>query len=196
MKLSQDAPLWIGVMGLALAGVLGGWLPIVNRGRSIEQAIAGLESELAKPTDSPERINKLRAQVARLEERGRGRTAVIPKDHEVAKLVQDLSASLDTLDLVRREITTGSPRQVDQALSLPVTVMVSGDFGSLVSLLREIEQSPRLVRVDRLKLGPASRTKSEEPADRMLRADVVLNAFYLGANTPTQANAGAKESTP
>lgn len=196
MKLRQDAPLWMGVAGLTLAGVLGAWLPIINRGRSIEQAIAGLESELAKPADTPERINKLRAQVEKLESRGRGRTADIPRDSEVAKLVQDLSASLDTLGITRREITTGSPRPVDQALSLPVTVMVSGDFGSLVSLLRQIEQFPRLVRVDRMKLGPASRTKGEEPTDGMLRADLVLNAFYLGSDAPAQASAGAKESTP
>lgn len=196
MKFKQDAPLWMGVAGLTLAGVLGAWLPIVNRGRSIEQAIAGLESELAKPTDSPERISKLRAQVERLEERGRGRTAEIPKDSEVAKLVQDLSASLDRLGLARREITTGSPRPVDQAMSLPVTVMVSGDFGSLVSLLRQIEQFPRLVRVDRMKIGAPSRAKSDEPADGMLRADLVLNAFYLGNESTTQANAGSKGDAP
>lgn len=188
MKTRAELMLSGGVALLTVAGTAGLWLPIMHRSSQITAEIRKLEADLAKPSDSPERIETLRQQAEQLERRGAGRTAEIPDEAGVADLVKSISARLDAMNLPKREITTGATRQLDEASTLPVTMMLEGPFLSIVDMVREIEGLPRLVRVQRVRIARTDRGKFED-AGNQLRADLVLDAFY-GARADADSSTG------
>lgn len=174
----QTALLGAGWLGLLAAGV---GLAVVPTWRSLQRLradIVELRSEASKPTDGPEVIRALEAELEALTLLGANRTTPIPNDSDVAGLMRDFSAMLDELGLTRRELTTGVPRQLDEASSMPMSMNLEGNFPQIYEAARYIESLPRLVRVQRFRVQ--SSTPGSGAVDRTapVKAELLIDVFY------------------
>jgi len=147
-----------------------------------------LQVRVAQADDGAAELNRLSEQLQRTRERAERDTKEIPSENNIAGLIRKLTAQLDDLGMSEREITTGSPIQLEQARSLPMTVSMSGRFLSVHRAIRWIESLPRLVRVKRLSVElPDQRSTdgSFDWRDPQVEAELVLDVFYAPASVST-----------
>lgn len=169
---------------LCVAGVLllGSALFVVPAWRAesrVRSEVGEFERELRQAANPPEVIQKLEARLGRVRDAGDERMKPIPEQSDVSGLMRRLSEMLDELGLDRRDLTTGRPREHDEAMSLPMSVMVEGPYPRVIEAVSRIEGLERLVRVQRLRLRSArAETPGEVRRDGTVRADILLEVFY------------------
>lgn len=171
---------WIGIAAIGVAALI---VPQSKALGKVRQEVQSLRTELAKPADGPEVIERLTSDLQRLREFGKGRMTPIPAESDVAGLMRMLSETLDQLGLTQRDITTRPPKNYDDATSMPVTVVLNGPFTSIYESVSRIESMPRLVRVERLRITtehPSRGDPKADPADLAgrVRAEFSIDAFY------------------
>ncbi|MBL0926412.1 MAG: type 4a pilus biogenesis protein PilO [Phycisphaerales bacterium] len=177
--------------GVFMAAGLLFW-PAVREQRELERQIAAFEEKLSKPVDGPEEIARLRTRLDGLRDMGRERSTPIPRDADVAGLIRELSGVLERIGLSRREVTTGTSRQLEEAASMPMSVLVDGAFPGIYEAVRRVEGLPRLVRVQRL------RVEAQKPDGRGMNragevhADLLIDVFYA----PREARAVSAADGP
>ncbi len=174
----QTLLLGAGWLGVLAAGV---GLALVPASRSVQRVraeIAELRAEAAKPTDGPEVMQALQAELEALTALGANRTTPIPNDSDVAGLMRDFSAMLDELGLTRREMTTGVPRQLDEASSMPMSMNLEGSFPQIYEAARYIESLPRLVRVQRFRVQSPSLGSGSIDRSAPVKAELLIDVFY------------------
>lgn len=176
---------------LALAGAGAGLLvwPAYAGMRGHSREIARLRTELAKPTSDPEVIAALASELESLRALGEARMTPIPLDADIAGLMEDLSGALEGLGIDRREITTGSTKLFDEASSLPVSVSLQGEFLKVYGLVRHLEELPRLVRVERLRVSTGQGGAVTAGAGGDLRAEINLEVFFAPRDVRSLASA-------
>ncbi len=166
---------WLLLVGIASAG----WIvPVYAESARLEREIAELEAELAKPADGPEVIERLATQVTQLEALMHERMRPIPDDSDVAGLMLELSLVLDELGLVEREVTTGAPKQLDEARSMPMSVLLRGEFLSIYAAVRHIEALPRLVRVQHVRILTDRSRQALPNRTGVVEAELVIEVFF------------------
>lgn len=176
----HNSNLALGV-GLGLC-LLGGFALIVRpayvSARALDHEIESKRAELARPGSGPETIERLAHQLTALRALGKERMTPIPEDSAVATLVRSLSESFDDLGLNDREVSTGAPKQLEEASSLPMTIAISGGFPAIHGALARIESLDRLVRVQRLRVAGEGKTRDGFDRSGRVRADIQLDVFY------------------
>jgi len=176
---------------LSLVGALGFIGPAWRANKRVETEILAMRAELAKPSDSPEIITGLANRLHELQTKSRERMVPIPETSDVAGLMTRLSAVLNRLGLVQREVTTGAETAVDETASLPMSVTLRGGFNPIFEAIREIEHLPRLVRIQRLRLAYESRGQSDQFNSQEIRADLLIDVFFGAKNEPIEEVADA-----
>lgn len=160
---------------------------------------AQLQQRVVQADDGAAELTRLSQRLERLRRRAEEQTKEIPPESDVAGLIRQLTARLDQLGMSEREITTGSPIQLAQARSLPMTVSMTGRFLSVHRSIRWIESLPRLVRVKRVTIElPDQRSGSDSFDWRRpeVDAEMVLDVFYAPTGEPNDRRvAGAQENT-
>lgn len=193
----------IGWVALTSVGVLALVAPPAAARAKLGREIQSLETELAKPADGPEVIDRLSNDLGKLRDFGEGRMTPIPTDSDVAGLMGMLGGTLTDLGLNQRDITTRPPKSFGDATSLPVTVVLNGPFTSIHEAITRIESMPRLVRVERLRITSESERESrasessEGGAEGVVRAEFSIDAFYSpdapnGSPSSLAAETGAR----
>lgn len=166
--------------------------PSARKRMAIAAETRNLEQELSKPTDGPEVIERLTRDLSRLRALGEGRMTPIPASSDVAGLMQSLSGTLGELGLEKREVTTRPPKSFDDAMSMPVTIALSGPFPKVYEAVRSIEFLPRLVRVERLMVRHDAPPGEEISRDAVVRAELSIDAFFSPERAPdAEAKTGA-----
>lgn len=163
------------IVGLAVGVFIA---PGYQQSRSLTRDIRRFHAELQKPNSGPEVIGTLTRQLETLRSLADRRMTPIPQESNVAGLMTDLSAMLDSLGLTQREITTGDSRRLEEASSMPMTVTLQGPFPSIAEAVRQIESLPRLVRVQRLRVSTEQARRGEVDRSGSVRADVLIEVFY------------------
>lgn len=188
----------LGWVALASVGSLALVVPQAKALARVRQEVRSLESELAKPADGPEVLERLAADLTRLREFGKGRMTPIPEDSDVAGLMRLLSETLDELGLSQRDITTRPPKDYGDATSMPVTVVLNGPFTSIYDAVTRIEAMPRLVRIERLRIT-SDQPRHADPKSAAsdltgkVRAEFSVDAFYAARNSDSPPDkSGAK----
>lgn len=180
----------VGWVGLAVAGV-GTLIVPASLARSRQSTeIAALKITLAQPTDGPEVIDRLKADLEQLRAFGRGRITHIPPDPETAGLMQSISSILVEHGIESREVTTRPARPHGDAWSLPLTLAVSGPFLDVLSVIEKIEAIQRLLRTERLVIRTLGEGADTASRTGMVRAEFSIEAFYADtADKPGQEGA-------
>ncbi len=179
----------LGLLAAAAAGL--SVMPQMHRERSLGTQIDGLQAELAKPDGGPELVRRLESDLTTLREFGKGRMTPIPADSEVAGLMKSISATLDSLGLDKRDITTRTPKAFEGASSMPVTITLVGPFLQIVAAVESIETLPRLVRVERFRTAHEDVKQGRANRSGLVRAELSIDAFY----NPTGASSGGESAT-
>lgn len=184
----------IGWVSLVSVGVLVMIVPPAAARAKLGREVRSLDTELAKPADGPDVIDRLTNDLGRLRDFGKGRMTPIPTDSNVAGLMRMLGDTLTDLGLNQRDITTRPPKSFGDATSLPVTVVLNGPFTSIHEAVTRIESMPRLVRVERLRITSQSERAGGTTApsaggtEGVVRAEFSIDAFY-SPDAPTSASA-------
>lgn len=176
----RKADLWLaaGWAGLVAAGVGLLIVPGVREDSRLRKEIDGLTAELAKPANGPEVIERLSMDLRTLREFGKGRMTPIPAESDVAGLMKSLSTTLQELGLDQRDVTTRSPKVLEDASSMPMSVTLSGPFPRIYEALAGIESLPRLVRMERLRISQDEARSGKFDRTGRVRAELSVEAFF------------------
>lgn len=186
---------WLPGAGLAVlvcVAAVGLLWPSWASGRVLRGEISQLEQELSKPKSDPEMIERLSQELAGLNALRDQRMTPIPEERDVAGLMRELSAMLDQLGLMDREITTGSAQVQDEASVMPMTVVLSGPYPSVAEAVIRMESLPRLVRVQRLRLALERSRSGVVNRSGIVRADIRLEVFFEPRSVSTARAGGSR----
>lgn len=168
----------LGLAVLACAGAIGLLWPSWTSGQRLRFEIAMLEQELEKPNSDPEMIERLEGELEMLHALSDQRMTPIPEERDVAGLMRELSAMLDELGLMEREITTGTAQSQEEASVMPMTVVLTGVYPKVAEAVTRMESLPRLVRVQRLRLALDRASEGDVNRNGVVRADIRLEVFF------------------
>jgi len=163
--------------------------PQYNANRELSVEIERLRADLAMPNSGPEVIEQLTNRLLSLREIGEKRMTPIPRESDVAGLVRDMSKMLDAIGIDKREMTTGAARELPEASTLPMSIILTGDFTQVNEVVGYIESLPRLVRFERLRF--TTERAGSESVDRsgVVRAELVLDVFFAPRDASAIASA-------
>lgn len=111
-------------------------LAMINNQRQV------LEAAIAK-SDVHQKLQTLQTQAKAYDN-------ALPERNEVAGVIENLSRELTQMGVAERSVVTGNGTSTGQIHQIPVNVNFRGSFTSVFELLNHMQQSPRLVRVERL----------------------------------------------
>jgi len=178
-----------GLAGLVAISMALFIVPEYRESRRLASEARAFAEELKKPNSGPEVIGKLSEELETLRSMADRRMTPIPASSDVAGLIGDLSAMLDSVGLAQREITTGQSDTLDEASSMPMTVTLRGPFPAVSEAVRRIESLPRLVRVKRLRVASSQPRSGEVDRSGEVRADILIDVFYAPRDVLRSASA-------
>ena len=160
--------------------------------RSLESRATSLAQMVDESEDVNSKIESITQWVNEVEREVRASTIPIPAESDVSGLIRSLSAKLTELEIVDREITTGTPVDDKEASMLPMSVMLTGPFPHVYEAIRWIESRPRLLRIRRVR---CDRISDISKGDAIVRAELVLDAFFAPKDLSDVADDALKFST-
>ena len=98
--------------------------------------------------------------------------------HRDVEIGENSALWFDARDPFEREIKMGAATEMERATSIPMTVMIRGDFAGVFAALSEIETMDRLIRVRRLKIGNDNGRARELVRDGVVTATLTMDVFY------------------
>ncbi len=189
-----------GWFALAALGGLALVVPPAKAMGKLRREVRSLQTELAKPADGPEVLERLASDLQSLRAFGKGRMTPIPNESDVAGLMGMLGETLDDLGLNQRDITTRPPKSYGDATSMPVTVVLNGPFTNIYQAVSRIETMPRLVRIERLRVTAELPKGSDvsvgvrgRDREGIVRAEFSIDAFYSPELPATDSGAPGGE---
>ena len=173
-----------GVLALLTIGsfLLFVW-PQMTRRAAIEDRLGELK---ARTDDAEHDEAALTAAERRLDDlswRAEQELRLIPTEGNAPWLHKSISESIETLPLQLVNLTWGQESTIGSKIGLGVNIETVGDFEAIFDLLARVEDMPRLVRVDELKL-----VRVNDSDEAQVRADLRLKAFH---QAPSAKQAGA-----
>lgn len=174
--------------GLVVAVVVGGWAflvePILERNRTAADIVPGREVVLQRKRDLIARRGAIAAELEAATARvntlsARFLTSATPAvaASELQKLVKEMATAAHTEIRSERILP---PAERGELLEIPVEISVSGEIRQLVDLLARLDQAPKLLTVQDLRIRVVNMT---QPRD--LLATVTLSGFILPGKAKT-----------
>ncbi|MEC9372987.1 MAG: type 4a pilus biogenesis protein PilO [Planctomycetota bacterium] len=174
-KNSTLALCWLGLVGAGAGLVI--W-PGVSSARSLASEREELAGRLGRDEDGAAALRRLEEELIETRTRVQAEVTPVPVDSNVAGLIRDLSTLLTDRGVLEREITTGTPTDVEDVRALPMSVSLKTDFLNLYEVVRWVEELPRLVRAQRLHVEQ-ERVRTGGESGR-LEADLLLYVYFGG----------------
>jgi Tfp pilus assembly protein PilO len=174
------------VGGAVLAVLIGGWFfivdPIRERNAITAELVPVREEMLMRRQELVARKNDVTAELRAVDEQieklsGRLLTSAAPAvaASELQNIAKEMATAAKTETRSERILPTVERGEL---LEIPVEIAVSGEIRQLVDLLARIENSPKLIRVQDLKVRVMN---VSQPKD--LLATMTLSAFIRPAKT-------------
>ena len=117
------------------------------------------------------RIDDLNKEVAQLREAVRFFEDKLPQEHEIHKVLAQISTIAKSQHLETRLFETEDPKPFARYSELPIKVEMYGDFDDYYQFLLDLEQMPRITRIKEMQL-------KSKPADGVVAAEFVLSVFF------------------
>ena len=173
-------------VGLAASVVIGGWLFVVapilqaNRGAADlaparEQAVQRRHDLIARKAAIAAELEAMTARVDALSERLLSSATPAVAASELQKIVKDLAAQAKTEVRSERILPTAERGEL---IEVPVEITVSGEIRELVDLLGKLDEAPKLLAMQDLRIRVVNIAQPKE-----LLATLTLSGFVL----PTKA---------
>lgn len=176
----RKSDIWLAIGWLAVTAGIGVLLlqPTIIERRELMLAIGQRQSELTTPDAGPEMIAELSETLEALKSISEGHVTLIPEESDVAGLMQSLDQTLRELQLDQHDVMTNRVKELKFAMSMPVTLTLSGTFPRVYQAIARIESLPRLIRMDRLRIS--SHVVGRDTIDRegIVRAELSISAFF------------------
>ena len=170
------------VTGLAVAFAIAGWSfvaePILDANRTATEMVPAREQVLLKRRDLIARkaaitaeLEATNGQIGALSERLFTSTTSAVAASELQKIVKEMAAQARTEVRSERILPT---TERGELMEIPVEIAVSGEIRQLVDLLARLEQAPKLVTVQEVRIRVVN---ISQPRD--LLASLTLSGFIL-----------------
>ena len=165
------------VLGTSMVLLLGGFYlfgyrPSSARMAELRAQIHAKTRELA----SNQVRTKVRPEVEQMVRDSRRKLArfdeQLPRNVEWGQFLNDITLLRDQAGLRNCHIVPTGPKPNDLFVEFPINVKFQGDFLSVFSFLRQMEQMPRLTRVRDLTV------KAKEPGSGVVDVSLSMNIYY------------------
>jgi type IV pilus assembly protein PilO len=119
----------------------------------VEKKEPGLKAEFERQWDKAVNLEKYRTQMSEMQETFGQLLRQLPKDTEVDGLLEDLSYSITTSNLVEKSIRLENENKLDFYSELPIKIEVEGDFHALGDFISEVSALPRIVTLHNFEIS-------------------------------------------
>lgn len=161
-----------GVAALLCGGV---WIGVREVHHGMNQEMVQLRQKLGLNQGS-DSLERLKDQVVLLETQFAKQANYVPNTPETGAVHAAISQSLQDLTVQGQEISTEPAKQYLRYGTVPVRVGFESDFVSVHRFVDRIEQSPRLIEIERLEIETDPRREGR------LRVTLDLRAYYSDSN--------------
>jgi len=176
MKVDRTQAVMLGVILAMVAGFAAMvWWPMHSEARQKRDRIKSLESKLSLIEDRRRALGRLEEEVERLRRRVETQTRTIAPADQMPEILRQISLHIEASGLEGEGITTGEAIDKRHVRALPVELTVGGPGPEVFRLIRSIESMPRLVQVDRLKVGRLEAPGYDD--DPTVHAELRLTAY-------------------
>lgn len=170
-----------------LAGVL--WYfymykPTQEQITVLEDDIARLDIEIRRGEDARRNLPDLRLAVAQLEEDRRIFLAELPRESDVAGLIDQLRVSASESDVLVNSFSQGTAQEsIQDVRPIGFSVATQGTFGETMTFLSRLEELQRFTKIQQVGLNLEDNTSS----DPMINATYAFTVYvYTGADPGEQ----------
>jgi len=177
----RQSVLW----AIGMAFVAGLFFALVTRGQfhhlaGVKANIATERQELAVRQQSPQAIAALTREVNQLETKVPDFDAHIPREANLADVLQKLAQFAQAHDLRSDSIQPGDPEYYAEVTALPISMKVKGNFPAIFALIKDIETMPRLTRLERFSVRHQQDLPDKEKnaeTERPIVAELYFSVF-------------------
>lgn len=155
--------------------------PQMARARELSQTLQEQHAQLANRAQLAEALVQSEAEIAALAARLGDIDERIPAQPLLGGFLEDLARMVQKRELEADTIQPGQPMHLARVDALPIAIQVRGPFTNIHALLQDIENMPRLTRIDFFKVT----TDDEHPG--IVHAELKLRIFY---RSPGEASTG------
>ncbi len=164
--------LWLGVAGVALAGFVGYNAIYVPQQRQLRVIRTRIAEEQA--------LHQTRADLeALLEELGQYRRR-LPDEPDPSWLVQEVVSAAQRTGIPLTSLAQLPSQTSEQFTRLAVSLKTAATYHELGAFVDELERSPRFIRIDHVRLSPATRN-GEAPSIELSLSTAFVPAIALSA---------------
>lgn len=170
-----------------LAGVL--WYfymykPTQEQITVLEDDIARLDIEIRRGEDARRNLPDLRLAVAQLEEDRRVFLAELPRESDVAGLIDQLRVSASNSDVIVNSFSQGTAQEsIQDVRPIGFSVATQGTFGDTMTFLSRLEELQRFTKIQQVGLNLEDNTSS----DPTINATYAFTVYvYTGADPGEQ----------
>ncbi len=170
-----------------LAGVL--WYfymykPTQEQITVLEDDIARLDIEIRRGEDARRNLPDLRLAVAQLEEDRRVFLAELPRESDVAGLIDQLRVSASNSDVIVNSFSQGTAQEsIQDVRPIGFSVATQGTFGDTMTFLSRLEELQRFTKIQQVGLNLEDNTST----DPTINATYAFTVYvYTGADPGEQ----------
>jgi len=161
LKVSRDAWIAAGVLAaLVIAAVVGVYIPQARRLERLRADAASLRTQLQADTQKVAVVPELIRQVQEMKALYKDFDRRLPKQKELGGFLREISTKLAEEELTNQIIEPGNPVHEKLFHTLPIIMRFEGDYLSLASFLKGVDNMERLTRVQKLNASMNERTHS------------------------------------
>jgi Tfp pilus assembly protein PilO len=159
-------------MTLAVALFVGlGWWPARRDIAALRKQIADTQEQILGAAGKAEDLARLDTRVKTIQREIASTSKVIPTQGELAELIRQLSATIESSQLRDQSISTELTVQGDNYATLPIRVTFTGEAPNAFGFINAVEAMPRLMQITSMEMST-----DKNPAQ--VSAQLELNTYF------------------
>lgn len=161
MRSVKDQIAWCGraqwamtglMFALVAAFVVLAWWPLWARQRQLKGQIESATRQLQVDQARAMNLPLLAGEVAKMEAKLQRFNKRLPRTADLGEFVRELTRVSQDCRLRKLVHQPGQPRRLELYNEVPITMNFEGDFGTVFTFIRQMEEMQRLVRVRNLNI--------------------------------------------
>jgi type IV pilus assembly protein PilO len=155
--------------------------PTQERIAQLESDITRLDADIRRGEDARRNLPNLRLAVAELEADRRDFLSQLPRESDIAGLIDSLRANAQQSDVVIRSFSQGSAQEsIQDVRPIGFTVDTQGTYGETMDYLSRLEAMRRFAKIGRVSLDIEDNTSS----DPNLNASFAFTVYVFTGSDP------------
>ena len=165
------------LIGMPLGAYFWVFRPANQQFQVQQQEIDVKISKLSQLREALDRVNDLDAEVLRLSNAIDFFADKLPAEHEIHKVLAQISTIADRQDLTTTLFQTQDAEPFAGFHELPIKVTMTGNFDAYYQFLIDLEQMPRITRIRQMEL-------KTNAAKDTITSQFMLSVFFQGPSSP------------